>query len=446
MIVHKKITRAAALLLALSLCLTLQPAAFAASTGFSDVGKSDWFYTYVTDLTAAGVIDGYPNGSFQPGGAVTTGEALKLVLLAAGYSEQSATGSHWASGYASLATSIGLLSSSEVSSLDGAMTRQTVAKLAARALGLTPSAAPTPFTDATNGLATALYEKGILTGSPSGNGLLLAPKDNIIRSQISAIVWRIRSYKSQSTAKTFTFAGRSIEALSGLAVNSYDSAAFSTDANGVMSYTGSGVSTRRGIDVSQWQGSIDWAKVKAAGIDFAILRVGGRYLGKNNSGIYDDTTFAQNIQGATAAGIDVGVYFFSTAVTANEAAEEADFVLSRIKGYSLKMPVVFDWEANSSEYRNYGLDAYYLNACANTFTARVKAAGYTPMVYFNDSTGYFGYDLSRLSDCPHWLAEYHVTTANVPTFYYDFAIWQYSDKGAVDGISGNVDLDIQFVK
>lgn len=445
MTIHKTKLRLTALLLALALCLPLQSAAFAASSRFSDVRSGDWFYTEVTELAAAGIIVGYPDGNFHPDAGVTTGEALKLILLATGYSEQAPTGTHWASGYASLATSAtGMMTSGEVKDLDANISRLSIAKLAAKALGLTPSAAESPFADITNAWATALYEKQILEGSTDTGTRLLNGNDAVKRSEISAIVWRIRNYKLQRTTKTFAYSGRKLEVLDGVAANTYNSSAFSTDANGLVSYSGSGVTTRRGIDVSEWQGDIDWARVKASGVEFAILRVGGRYYG--SGGIYDDTKFAQNIQGALAAGIDVGVYFFSTAVTAEEAAQEADYVLGKISAYNITMPVVYDWEAGSSAYRNYGLDPYALTRCANAFISRVQAAGYSPMVYFNDETGYFGYDLRRLTNCPHWLAEYHITTPNIPTFYYDFAMWQYSDRGTVDGVSGNVDMDIQFIK
>ena len=444
MTVHKK-PRIAAIAMALALCLFSQPAANAAS-GFSDVPKNAWFYQNVTELAAAGVVNGYPDGSFRPGGSVTTAEALKLILLAAGYSQQAGNSSHWAAGYASLATSTGMLLPDEVRNLDASASRLMIAKLTAQSLGLSQSAAESPFADARSGWATALYEKGIMIGSTESGQRLLLPANDIKRSEISAIVWRARNYRAQRTTETFAFWGRNIEVLDGVARNNYTPSAFSTDENGRVHYNGSGVTTRHGIDVSQWQGDIDWKKVKASGVDFAILRVGGRYYGKNSSGIYSDTTFVQNIQGATAAGIDVGVYFFSTAVTPAEAVEEANYVLDKIKGYTIKMPVVYDWEVNSTEYRNYGLDAATLNACANAFTARVQAAGYTPMIYYNNNIGYFSYDLRRLPDCPRWLAEYHTTTPNIPTFYYDFAMWQYSDKGKVDGISGGVDLDIQFIR
>ena len=151
MTIHKKKTRAAALLLTLALCFTLQPGALAATARFSDVPANAWYYQNVTELAAAGVVSGYPDGSFRPDGSVTVGEALKLVFLAAGYSERAATGTHWASGYASLATSTGMLTSTEVKNLDASASRLLITKLAAQALGVTQSAAVSPFADIQNG-------------------------------------------------------------------------------------------------------------------------------------------------------------------------------------------------------------------------------------------------------------------------------------------------------
>ena len=184
--IHKK-PRLAALALALALCLVSQPAAQAASR-FSDVASGAWYYQNVTDLAAAGVVSGYPDGSFRPDGSVTVGEALKLVLLAAGYSERTpAAGAHWASGYAALASSsTGMLTSAEVKDLDAPASRLLIAKLTTQALGLAPSAEESPFADIASGWATALYEKSIMVGSTDSGERLLQPTSDIKRSEISA--------------------------------------------------------------------------------------------------------------------------------------------------------------------------------------------------------------------------------------------------------------------
>jgi lysozyme len=139
----------------------------------------------------------------------------------------------------------------------------------------------------------------------------------------------------------------------------------------------------------------------------------------------------------------VGVYFFSQAITPQEAVEEADFVLSYIRNYNITYPVVFDWETISYDSaRTNGVDTQTLNQCAQAFCSTVSGGGYTPSIYFNLSLGYLKYDLSQVLGNKFWLAQY----ASAPTFYYDFQMWQYTSSGKVNGISGNVDMDISFEK
>ena len=206
-----------------------------------------------------------------------------------------------------------------------------------------------------------------------------------------------------------------------------------------MTYEAEGKRGRTGIDVSAYQKEIDWPAVAADGIDFAILRLG--YRGYTEGGLFLDKTFEQNLQGALNAGLDVGVYFFSQAVTPEEAEQEADYVCSALDGYDITYPVAFDWEPISDESaRTNGLDGETLTQCADAFCARVKEAGYTPAVYFNQSLGYLRYDLRELTDYALWLAEYD----SKPDFYYHFDLWQYTHTGQVAGIEGNVDLDLDL--
>ena len=117
-------------------------------------------------------------------------------------------------------------------------------------------------------------------------------------------------------------------------------------------------------------------------------------------------------------------------------------MLDKIRGYALTGPVVFDWEAlGKSEARTYGLDTDTLCRCALVFCELVEEAGYTPMIYLTSYAGYVKYDLSRVMDYPFWFAEYDKAA---PTFYYHFQMWQYTSKGSVDGIQGNVDMNLWF--
>lgn len=170
-----------------------------------------------------------------------------------------------------------------------------------------------------------------------------------------------------------------------------------------------------------------------------MLRLGHR--GYTEGGLFRDQTFEQNLRGALDAGLEVGVYFFSQAVTPQEAEEEADYVLEALGGQALTFPVAFDWESiPGDEARTDGLDGETVTRCAAAFCKRIEDAGYRPAVYFNQTQGYLRYDLRRLTDYALWLAEYDAA----PDFYYHFDLWQYTDTGRVDGIRGDVDLDLAF--
>ena len=225
--------------------------------------------------------------------------------------------------------------------------------------------------------------------------------------------------------------------------NGYDFDGFSTTGDGFVMYEDGGrTTTMQGIDVSYYQGDIDWNKVAASGIEFAIIRMGYRELGAAGV-LATDKKFAEYMEGAAAAGLKVGVYFFSQAVNVKEAEEEAAYVLNAIKGYDVTFPVVFDWEVISSkETRTQDVPGETLTEMAKAFCEKVTEAGYEPMVYLNQSQGMLEYDMSEIDSYGLWYAQY----GDEPGFYYDFDIWQYSEEGQVDGIEGNVDLNLCFIK
>lgn len=194
-----------------------------------------------------------------------------------------------------------------------------------------------------------------------------------------------------------------------------------------------------GVDVSVHQDNIDWQKVKESGIDFAMVRLGYRGYGSGEAEL--DENYAENIQGAREAGIDAGVYFFSQAITAEEAVEEANLVIESLEGLDINYPVVYDWEIiydDTARTDNVSVDV--LTDCCVAFCETIKNAGYTPMIYQNKRTTIFKLDLTRLTDYDFWLAEY----GSEPTYYYDFDMWQYTSTGSVPGIEGDVDLNISF--
>lgn len=197
-----------------------------------------------------------------------------------------------------------------------------------------------------------------------------------------------------------------------------------------------------GIDVSAHQRSIDWQQVADAGVQFAMIRIAYRGWGSAGNLLQDNYAMA-NLDGASAAGLKIGVYIYSQAITVEEAIEEAQFVLTLLDGRALEMPVVFDWEQPSAdEARTKNLDNETLNACAMAFCQTIQDAGYTPMVYFNQKQAKYQYDLTALQKAgyPFWLAMY----ADAFTYAHHAQMWQYTSSGSVPGINGRVDLDLYF--
>ncbi len=222
--------------------------------------------------------------------------------------------------------------------------------------------------------------------------------------------------------------------------NSYDATCFS-EQDGFLTYDDGTRTASLGVDVSYYQKEIDWQAVRDAGITFAMIRVG--YRGYSGGTIGLDERFTENIAGALAAGLRVGVYFFSQAVDEIEAEEEAQFVLAQIADYDITMPIMFDWEDAAVEgARTETVTAQTLTACAEAFCRTIEAAGYTPGIYFSQHMGYQRVNLGKLQDAVFWLAEYNA----VPTFFYRFEMWQYTDAGKIPGIETAVDLNLWFEK
>ena len=232
-------------------------------------------------------------------------------------------------------------------------------------------------------------------------------------------------------------------AMANVSKNEYINEKFIKDeVTGYLTYEDENLDILQGVDVSIYQGDIEWDKVKEAGFDFVIIRCGFR--GYVTASVNADANFRSNIQGALDAGLKVGVYFFSQAIDTEEALEEANFVLDLIDGYDISFPVIYDWEVvidkDGDPVRTAEIEPEQLTANALVFCERVEMAGYTPMIYCNKKTAIWKYDLSMLEDIDIWLAEY----SDAPTYFYDFEMWQYSSKGQVPGIEGNVDLNIAF--
>ena len=209
--------------------------------------------------------------------------------------------------------------------------------------------------------------------------------------------------------------------------------------NGEYQYLTDGqVTSHKGIDVSSHQGKIDWEAVAADGVEFAIIRAAFRGYGTGK--LVEDTEFERNIEGAIGAGIKVGVYVFSQAINADEIVEEAQLVLKKIEPYEITCPVVFDVEKVSGAGRMNELSVQDRTDLTLLFLRTIENAGYKPMVYHNTEMGALMIDLSRLDEYDKWYASY-----SDQMFYpYEYKIWQYSDKGRVNGIDSDVDMNICF--
>jgi Lyzozyme M1 (1,4-beta-N-acetylmuramidase) len=210
-------------------------------------------------------------------------------------------------------------------------------------------------------------------------------------------------------------------------------------ADGRISYE----NTLAGIDVSDYQKDIKWKRVKEDGIDFAIIRVGFR--GYTKGGISPDGRFVQNIKGAMENDIQVGVYFFSQAITEEEAEKEAKYVLEKVKPYDITFPIFFDWEPithypEGQTPRTANMQPHEISKVTKAFCDEIAKQGYTAGYYTNKSMGYDTYDLDLLADYDVWYAEYQ----NFPSFYFHFDMWQYSESATIKGIEGPVDMNISF--
>lgn len=257
--------------------------------------------------------------------------------------------------------------------------------------------------------------------------------------------------ETQNSLEEGTYTFRDVEEneyeaplLSGVPKCTYDFSKLKTDEEtGYKSFHDkeNGVTARFGIDVSEFQGeAIDWKQVKDSGVEFVIIRLGYRAYGDTGE-LVMDAMYEQNIKGALDAGLDVGVYFFSQAVSAAEAVEEAEFVLKHLKPYEITGPVVYDteeikWDAARTDKNT---DKDFTNFC-KVFCDTVEQKGYDTMIYSNMKWMAFTLDMEELTEYDFWYADYH----DIPQCPYDYEMWQYSETGAVPGINANVDLNLWF--
>ena len=197
---------------------------------------------------------------------------------------------------------------------------------------------------------------------------------------------------------------------------------------------------RKGIDVSKFQGEIDWEKVKDDEMEYAIIRLG--YRGYETGKMVVDDKYQENIEGSLEAGLDTGVYFFTEALTEKEAIEEADFVIENLGDYKINMPVVLDVEESASKEKTRTKDLTQEQRTKNViaFCERIKEAGFDVMIYGNLKSFMIMMDFEKLEEYDKWLAYYKYPFH----FPYKIKMWQYTSTQQVDGIKGDVDVNLMF--
>jgi GH25 family lysozyme M1 (1,4-beta-N-acetylmuramidase) len=372
--------------------------ATSASNPFQDVAANTWYTDAVVWCAEQGLVEGYGNGKFGPSDNVTREQMVTILWRYAGRPEPDGSAGDYAD-------------ESEIS------------PWAAQAVDWS-------------------HENGITVSRESGQ---FAPDEDALRYEIASTLMNYQL--SQGEAEPEQSPWDDFEAVFGyqpqlgtVETNSYDKSLFQVDEDtGYMTYGGGYYAI--GVDVSYSQKEIDWEQVAASGVEFAIIRVGFRGYVKATLNV--DKYFEENIQGALKAGLQVGVYFYSQAITVDEAIEEAEYVLKQIRPYHITYPVVFDWEVpDSPNARTLDVDNETIVACAAAFCETVKSEGYTP-AFYGGKNKVQKLDMGYLADYPFWLAHYTINQV-ASSYRYQYDIWQYSSTGSVPGITGNVDMDISL--
>lgn len=433
-------------LTALALTLSAAPVR-AAKTTYQDVDEGAWYAASVAFCQQHELMEGASSGSFEPDGLLTRGVLAEALYRLAGSpapeGEEEAPFTDVGAEHPNVAAirwakAGGVVSGYEDGSFgpEDPITREQIAALLWNDRGREEPGEAAPYTDRAEvsdwaaGAVEWAYGVRLMQGTPEGAFL---PQSNTSRAQGAAV---IMNYAQMYYGLR---PGYQLPAPSPVAANGYRGEAYALDDRGYLSYS-AGPFTR-GVDVSAHQKEVDWRRVAATGMDFAMVRAG--YRGYTSGGIVKDAWFDANMRGALANGLQVGVYFFSQALTPREAEEEARQLLEWIRDYPVTYPVVFDWEEQDKEgSRTQGTDGNTVTACALAFCKVIEDAGYLPMTYGSPRKVYSGgIQLEYLQDYPFWLAHYTKDTA--PTsFRYNYQMWQYSSTGQVDGIEGNVDLNI----
>ncbi len=262
-----------------------------------------------------------------------------------------------------------------------------------------------------------------------------APKETLFVEQETEVVKR----GEKITINDPSLGEIEIDAVHGFPKNAYANDNFKLDEDGMMTYyIDNEVASCMGIDLSEYQGNVDFNAVKNQGFDFVMLRIGGRYYSEEG-GFFADANFEDYYQGAKDAGLKVGGYFFSQAKNADEGRAEALYTLDKIKNLEFDYPIAFDWETiEGDSARTDNVSNEDLTAAAIAFCDAIEESGNKAIIYSNTQLMYYKYNLESLKDIDFWVADYE----EHPSMYYNFTMWQYNIEGKVDGIEGNVDMNI----
>ena len=422
----------------------------AAENSFSDLTDT-WYTEAVLQANAAGIMLGYLD-KVRPEDGITRQEAVVMIARCLGldkfmpdfklpYRDASAV-ADWALPVVTNLTAAGYITDSPeyfrpkepITRAEVVVILDNIIDSLSRSNGL--------FNIYVEGNAVLAGERVLLINSHITGDLFIAGGDTkqiiLENTVVDGYIYNVsQATLTYGAQEEIFFGSRVLPRLEDVPVNGYEAEDFAIDDKGRVVYLAG--ETEAGIDVSEWQGDIDWQAVAADGIQFAFVRLG--YRGNTQGKLVLDSKYKQNMAGARAAGLKLGVYLYSQAITPEEAIEEADFILDNLGDYDLDYPIAFDWEtAGTTDARTNGLGKKTLTDCAIAFCQRIAQAGYKPVIYIYSDLAYTRYDLDRLTDYEWWYAGY----SNAPEFYYDFRTWQYTSSGQVNGIKGNTDMNLCF--
>lgn len=431
-----------------------------------------WAAPAVSLALSQGIVMGYGDGTFKPDKPVTRAEMAAMLSRILDWQVRAENTfvdideSKWDADAILRANAAGVLLGDNQSRArpSSNITREEAVVMLSRAYNVASESSELSYIDAADISSWAYDAVAALTsiGAVHGRTGGFRPRESLTRAEAVTMIMNLLSLfpgeteEPDNTQESDTpgesdipfvpvepepdyiqFGNQRVPILEGVPKSPLSAESFTTDERGRRTYNG--IDTLCGIDVSSWQQDIDWQAVADDGVDFAIIRAA--YRGYTVGVISEDTCFRKNVEGALAAGLKVGVYVFSQAITAAEAQEEAEFVLDLIADYDITFPVVFDWEhVQSKNARTNNLDSKTLTDCAITFCETIKNGGYTPVIYFYMSLAYNNLQLERLTDYDMWLAQYN----EAQTFYYAVDMWQYTSGGTVNGVEGKVDMNISY--